>query len=59
MKNIRYKPRAFRSPYGVTKPLLPRHVGMYLKMMRNGRGIYPTMFYRKRVFTGWFTETGW
>jgi hypothetical protein len=57
MYQLRYKPRAFHSPYGVTKPLLPRRIGMCLKRMHNGRGRYPTMFYRKRVFTGYFTET--
>jgi hypothetical protein len=56
MRNRRYKPRAYVSPYGVTRPLLPCRLGDYLRRQPGGRGRYPTTWYRTRVFFRLFTD---
>jgi hypothetical protein len=52
-----HKVRLFRSPYGTRYPLVPRRIGMALKI-DGGRGRYPTMHYKwpSRVFVSLFTD---
>jgi hypothetical protein len=42
-----HKVRVFRSPYGYELPLIPKRIGMFLKI---GRPKYPLNFYKWRNF---------